>query len=328
MGQPRLLYIWTLRVLFLLFLFGPSVVEAQPWDPDWFVCNNVTSTKCMSTVPSLFVDLSDDPNQKWYSCKISRGPKQDTCCGNLPAQNNDQCIEFKVLLHPNTESLIFEIPESSEAEWQVDKNHPAAPGSPGAKPSINYYRINCGPLTTHASGSEPECLTSAILNDTVFITFCQTGNNANVYRIKAIKGEISPDLVTIQEGPCGGGLKVETEDIDISTITWTSLDDPAYDAYLSATCCVDSVTVYVPNGADLSNATWVGGVPILTYEVCGDPIDLDDCPAASRVCAEVQVIIILPPAITAQDVWSCPLNPGAYYVEVDHPNPTIFDYWW
>ncbi|MDH3244048.1 MAG: PKD domain-containing protein, partial [Saprospiraceae bacterium] len=326
MGQPRLLFIRIIAVLSYCLLVAPHTVNAQPWDPDWFTCNNVSVSNCVSTVPSLFVDLSDDPNQKWYSCLIQRGPKQDTCCGFSPFNNNDQCIEFKILLHPETESLIFEIPESSEPEWQTDKNHPAAPGSPGAKPSINVYRINCGPLIGGQHGSDPACLTTAILNDTVFITYCQTGNNPNVYRIKAIKGEINPDLVTIQEGPCGGDLKVETEDIDISSITWTSLDNPAYDAYLSATCCTDSVTVFVPNGADLSDATWVGGVPILTYEVCGDPIDIDDCPSASVVCAEVQVLVIRPPSVTAQDIWYCPGSP--YYLEVIHPTRNIFEYWW
>src|SRR5690606_4047398 len=125
-----------------IYLLMPLTISAQ-WDPDWFTCPDVSTTKCESTVPSIFIDLSDDPDRKWYSCKIGRGPQQDTCCGFAPAQNQERCIEFKILLHPDAEAILFEIPESNEPEWQQDRQHPNAPSSPGAKPSVNTYRINC-----------------------------------------------------------------------------------------------------------------------------------------------------------------------------------------
>ncbi|MDH3650937.1 MAG: PKD domain-containing protein, partial [Saprospiraceae bacterium] len=313
--------------LVLFFLASPKAAETlfAQWDPTWFTCDAVSVTNCNSSTPSFFIDLSNDPDRKWYSCKISRGSQLDTCCNQDPASNNERCIEFKVLLHPETQAILFEIPESSEPEWQDDSNHPSAPGSPGAKPSVNTYRINCGPLQGGAQGSEPACLTSAVLADTVFITYCQPGGNDNVYRIKSIKGNIGSGNLIIQQGACGGDVSVSTNNLDLSTITWNSTQDPSYNSFLSS--LTDTmVTVTVPNGADLSNARYVAGIPYLDYEVCGYPIGWNICTGLDSVCGIASIAIITPPSITASDVSVCPENP--YYVEVTHANPSIFEYWW
>jgi hypothetical protein len=308
-----------------IYLLMPLTISAQ-WDPDWFTCPDVSTTKCESTVPSIFIDLSDDPDRKWYSCKIGRGPQQDTCCGFPPAQNTERCIEFKILLHPDAEAILFEIPESNEPEWQQDKLHPNAPSSPGAKPSVNTYRINCSPtLYGGAQGDDPACLTSTILQDTVFITYCQPGGNENVYRIKSIKGNINGGNLIVQQGQCGGSVSVNTTNIDLSTLTWTSTQHSSYNSFLSSQTG-SSVTVTVPNGANLTYARYVAGVPYLDYQVCGYPIGWDNCNGINQVCAIASIAVITPPSITVTDLNVCPEDP--YYVEVTHSSRNLFDYWW
>jgi len=232
MDHPRRIRLEFLVALSFMAILSSQNLYSQAGPSTWFDCDYLTTTQCDGTVPSLFVDLRNDPSQTWYSCKLSRGNKDSTCC-NIGIGPNDQCIEFKVLVHPQTEAILLQIPESSEPEWQDDQDWwnanfapPNAPSSPGAKPSINTYRINCGGLEGGAQGDEPACLTSSVLNDTIFITFCQTGSNANVYRIKSIKAELDPDIEVLAEG-CGNSLTVHAEDIDVSSITWNSTQNPA-----------------------------------------------------------------------------------------------------
>lgn len=49
--------------IFALYLaVGTAIsLKAQPWNPDWFTCDNVDVTNCNPAVPSLFVDLRSDP---------------------------------------------------------------------------------------------------------------------------------------------------------------------------------------------------------------------------------------------------------------------------
>ncbi len=337
---PSVICIWCLVILSILL--GQNTLWSQAGPSQWFTCEHLSTTNCDGTVPSLFVDLRNSPSQKWYSCKIQRGQKDSTCC-NIQIGNNDQCIEFKVLVHPNTQALILEIPEANEPEWQADQNwydaqgnncpsppivcdYPA-PGSPGAKPSINTYRINCGPLQGGAQGDEPACLTSSIINDTIFLTFCQTGNNQNVYRIRTIQGDINAGNLIIQQGACGGSITVDAQDIDISTITWTSNDHPSYNAFLNTTMGDTTVIVTVPNGDPLTYATWISGVPYLSYEVCGEIIGHSVCTNLQPVCATAQIAIIQPPSVTVADVWGCPGAPP-YPVEAVHPGRDNFEFYW
>ncbi len=298
----------------------------------------------MGTVPSLFVDLRNSASQKWYSCKLSRGNQDSTCCG-IMIGNNDQCIEFKVLVHPNTQALILEIPESSEQEWQDDRSwwnslsnpcppvsppdicQDPAPSSPGAKPSINTYRINCGSLQGGAQGDDPACLTSSIVNDTIFITFCQTGNNANVYRLRTIEGDLNAGNLIIQQGACGGSVTIQSQDIDISTLTWSSNDHPSYDAFLNSTMGDTTVIVTVPNGDPLTYATWISGVPYLSYEVCGEIVGHSVCTNLQPVCATALVAIIQPPTVVVDDVWGCPAD-ATYPVEAVHPGRDNYEFYW
>lgn len=308
-------------------------ITAQAGPSNWFECDYSTTTQCDGTVPSLFVDLRNDPSQKWYSCKLGRGDKDSTCC-NIVIGPNDQCIEFKVLVHPQTQAILLQVPESSEQEWQddvawYDANFPQPPNapsppSPGAKPSINTYRINCGPLQGGAQGDEPACLTSSVLNDTIFITFCQTGNNDNVYRIKTIKAELDPDVEVLAEG-CGNSLTVHAEDIDVSSITWNSTQNPFYNTYLSTTCCDTTITVYVPKGSPLPPAI-PPNPPVLTYEMCADPIGAGSCPSLAQICTTVNVVVLSPPAATVNAPTVCPGPP--YAASINSPVLGIVYEWY
>ncbi len=312
--------IWCLAISCLIPING---LLSQAGPSDWFGCDIVSTTNC-DDIPSLFVDLRNSPSQKWYSCKIARGDKDSLCCG-IAGGNNDQCIEFKVLLHPDAYAILLEIPEANEQEWQDDQNsyngsNPVPP-SPGAKPSINTYRINCGPLQGGAQGDEPACLTSAILNDTIFITFCQTGNNENVYRIKSLKAELNPDFEILAEG-CGNQVTVSGQDINVSTISWNSTQDPAYNAYVNPPMGDTSVVIYVPKNAPLPP----GNPPTLEYDVCVDPIGAGLCPNLNPICTTVQVLVLSPPDMTITAPTVCPSGP--FYAEIDNPPAGGILYTW
>ncbi len=319
-------------MLVVFLLVSPKVIGTLLSQPDWFDCASymTTTENCNSGVPTMLLDFRGYPSNKWYSCSISRGSAVDTCCGYSQVSNNERCIEFQVILDPGTQGFIFEIPLNNEPEWTDDKqNTPGAPGSTGAGPAENFqYRINCEPGLFQAT--EPVCVDDLmnfdINNDTLFVTLCKPGGNANVYRIKALQGDLNAGSLIIQQGLCGGDVSIQAQDIDISTINWSSTDHPSYDAFLNITSGDTVVTVTVPNGDPLTHATWISGVPYLSYEVCGEVIGYSTCSSLQPVCATAQVAVIRPPAITAIDVTVCPEDP--YYVEVTHANPSVFDYWW
>ncbi len=319
------------RFLSLLML----ILSVQPtWaQTDWFECDTVgvTVSSCVDAVPSMYVDMRNSVTQKWYSCKISRGPKDSLCCG-VAVGGNDQCIEFKVRVDQDIDAIVLEIPESNEPEWQNDQNSYSGPNpvpsSPGAKPSINTYRIKtssgaCMGPYGGAQGDQPACLSGSILNDTIFLLFCQTGNNANVYRIKTLKAEINPDIMVLAEG-CGSTVSVSAKDINVSSVTWNSTQNPAYNAYLSSTMGDTTVTVTVPKGAPLPPGT----PPVLVYQVCADPLasGVAGCGVLPQVCATVQVTVVSPPSATVDAPTVCPGDP--YYAEVTGQGSTTLNYTW
>ncbi len=309
--------------VFCLGLFAGDV--AAQWDPTWFTCPSTTPVNCNSATLSLMVDLTSDPDARWYSCKTQRGSSIDTCCGYPQINNNERCVEIIVQLHPDAQAVVFEKPGASDNLWQIDRNHPNAPASPGSGPSgSEAYRIDCG-ATTYPPG-QIACLTPAqIAAGQVTFTFCKPGNDEQVYRVRSIRGNISTGNLIIQQGACGGSISISPTNIDLNTLTWNSTQQSSYNNFLSS--LTDTmVTVTVPNGADLSNARWVSGVPYLDYEVCGYPNGHTQCGSIDSVCGIASIAIIQPPSITATDVTVCPEDP--YYVEVTHPSREIFEYWW
>ena len=293
--------------------------------PSSFTCNSATTVNCNSATVTITADLNGYPDGRWYSCKTFRGSSQDTCCGYSQINNNERCIEIIVTLDPGAQGVVFEKPGASDALWQVDRSHPNAPSSPGSGPSgSEAYRIDCG-STTYAPG-EIACLTPAqIAAGTVTFTFCKPGNDEQVYRIRSIQGNISTGNLVIQQGACGGDISISPTNIDLSTLTWNSTQHSSYNSFLSS--LTDTmITVSVPNGADLSNARWVSGVPYLDYEVCGYPNGHSVCGSIDSVCGIASIAIVQPPALPPADIIVCPEDP--YYVEITHTDRDDFDYWW
>ena len=303
-------------------------------NPPWFQCNNVSVTNCNSAVPSLFVDMRGYPNGKWYSCSIGRGSMIDTCCGFPQTNNNDYCIEFKVLLDPNAEGFIFQIPANNEPEWQDDKqNTSGAPGSSGAGSAENFeYRINCG--SAEYDALDPVCLDDIgggfnPATDTLYITLCKPGGNDNVYRIKSLKAEIDPIDSITAEG-CEVTLTVPMEGIDPSTITWSHTPtNPSnlagiYNSWLSSTSGTATVTVTVPPNATLpANNT-------LTYEVCGSPVPNppNGCTGLQEVCALASVTVLPIGSINVDLDPYCGNDPASYEPEADVMPTGTYTYYW
>ena len=74
--------------------------------------------QCGGGTPIYFVDLTSDPSGSWESPLIIRN---DTCCGA-----EDKCVQFIISLHPNAESLTFEITSGSLPSGSL------------------FYEIDCG----------------------------------------------------------------------------------------------------------------------------------------------------------------------------------------
>lgn len=326
---------------FWLVLLAPIQMQAQSCPPgssgptDWFDSIPVSNTSCPDIVPAYFIDLRCDPNQRWYSNLLRRGPQDTLCCGNTAASvgiNNLQCIEFKILLHPGAEAILLEIPRPNtgdpywddDMDWYDTNIGGSRPTSPGAKPNVNVYEIRtadgtCLGIIPDDQAAEPQCLTSDMLDDTIYISWCQTGNNPNLYRITSIKAEISPDVEVLAEG-CGSDLRIEASDIDVSTVVWSSVPpNPVYDSYLSSTTGDTAVTIVVPKNAVLPDP------PILVYEVCADPINAETCDGLPQVCAEVQVLVLSPPDVVVNAPTVCPEDP--YVASIQDPATDVTYTW-
>ncbi|NND06126.1 MAG: PKD domain-containing protein, partial [Saprospiraceae bacterium] len=283
-------------ILFLVtFLIGMGNLYAQP---SWFNCNFTNVSNCNSVVPSIFVDLRGYPSYKWYSCELTRGSNQDTCCGMPQIFSNERCLEFKILLDPATEGFLFELINSGQDdEWKGingqpgDKDAPGAPNISNSGNSGNFeYRINCDP--NWYTSFDPICIDDIpggwTLADTLFVNFCMTGNNDNIYRIKALKAEINPTIEATAED-CGINLSVNAPGVDSTTVTWSSAQNPQYDAYLTYTSGRLNNSVFVPAGSPLPP----GNPPVLIYDVCGSASANipANCSSDLTVCTQVQVTI-------------------------------------
>ncbi len=191
---------FTISIVGFLFTWV-NVANAQP---PWFVCDYVPITNCNSEVPSLFVDLRGFPSYKWYSCEQDRGSNQDTCCGMSQIFSNERCLEFKILLDPLAEGFLFELINSGQdPEWEGplggpgDKDAPGAPNISNSGNSGNFeYRLNCDP--NWYTAFDVICIDDIpgdwTVNDTLFVMFCMTGANDNLYRIKSLVAELDSIL--------------------------------------------------------------------------------------------------------------------------------------
>jgi hypothetical protein len=199
--------------------------------------------QCDSDVPSFNVDLSGDPDGQWQSSSVKR---KGQCCS---ASSSDRCIFFKVTLDTNAMGLQFDVS--------------------GGAGGTNYY-IGCSTVGTAGS---PQCLSGT---GPFELTFCKPGNNSQTYTIQSIPKPMLLEhevYVTL-----GCSVKVATQGLKTSTITWTSISGSAYNSNLSCTSNCSSTTV-----------TPTSGFPAyVDYRVCGTP--LYSC-AGTSFCDTVRVYL-------------------------------------
>lgn len=199
-----------------------------------FVMVNVLSAQyCDSITPSFLADLSGTSDAFWISPDTAR---IGNCCGT---SNPDNCVEFELLLHPESQGIVFDI-------------HSGA-----VPPGALFYQIDCGPIV---EVGQPICLDGAGPHH---LTFCKPGNNSNAYSIQSIPApSFSPDIV-INDG-CFGLLGIAN--VDESTVTWNSIypgNQGDYNNYLSCQAGCDTVEV----------SAQAGYPPYVDYMVCGMPLN-------------------------------------------------------
>ncbi len=217
---------------FLVLLYAVSGVK-----------HTVLAQDCDASTPTYTVDLTGNPDSLWQS---PSGKRSGGCCGaNTGPPDNERCVEFIITLDSETQAISFDIATGAEPSgslgWRLSD-----PGDPN----------NCG--VENAAG-DPVCVSGVGPHR---ITFCKPGNNPNSYFIQAIKEpEVSDPQVT--SDACNGVLTANG--FDPSTITWSSVGDPAL-SYLS---CFDGGGL---DGCDSVQVTFDPSAPaIVDYDVTGVP---------------------------------------------------------
>ena len=214
---------------------------------------NAQSGHCDNDTPFFNVDLTSSPDSSWFSPNVKR---KGECCGET-GPPPPRCIEFELTLHEDAVGIIFDIYS-------------------GAVPSgAMYYHIDCGPAI---QVGEPICL---IGSGPFTITFCEPGNNPNVYAIYSIDGGIDARDTATVEG-CFSTLQVDG--INVSGVQWRDLTGGGtYLSNLSCTAdCLDPVFTAPPVGS---------GIYEIQYEVCGDASASECDGFAIPVCDTLTVSI-------------------------------------
>jgi hypothetical protein len=213
---------------------------------------------CQSTVPFFPVILTGSPDSLWTSPSVKR---QDLCCGAI-GPPPPRCVSFNVYLDKDAVGLVFRIKSGA------------------IPPGALYYQVDCGPKTMVG---EVLCLAGGRFYT---LTFCEPGNNTNVYEIQSISGLTSASgITTRQDAKCADTLFVRGA--DISTIKWTvkSPNDQTLLRYLSCTTC--DAPIFTP---DLQTP------PDIIFEVCATLFGSNKCNNVPIVdCKEVRVVTL--PAI-------------------------------
>ncbi|MEY3368615.1 MAG: hypothetical protein RI973_1770, partial [Bacteroidota bacterium] len=250
--------------------------------------NSVTGqSSCEPGVPYYTVDLTGSPGGTFQTPSVVRN---DQCCSFNPP---NQCVGFQVTLDPNAQGLAFEIVSGA------------------LPPGALFYQINCGDTIPVGSAI---CLPGG---QTVELTFCKPGNNANIYQITSIPGIILPDSLTTYVG-CSYPINVTGP--SVPTITWTDITSGtgAYNSYLSCT-----------TGCSTSNFTPPANAPSeIKYKVCGYP-STPVCNTLFLMCDTV--VVKVNPLINASVNPSAPefcantITPVQAVVPV--PNPS-YSYTW
>ncbi|MCB0667134.1 MAG: hypothetical protein KDC80_14995, partial [Saprospiraceae bacterium] len=248
-----------------------------------------TGTPCTDGNQEFFVDLTGDASGTWNSPNNLSVNIGDTCCGVAG------CIEFKILVHPDADAVALNILSGSAGtySWKLESG------------------LTCtGPVST----DDAFCIAPST-SDTIYITFCQAGTYR--FQVESFDPQINLTAIEFLAEGCDITLSATLQDIDPTTLVWTTLDVPAatYLGYLDATTGTPTVTMTVPKGST------VPGDATIDYRLSGRVTAT--CPAVS---ADVAVIISPAPNITINPPTTfCPEDP---YTVTANPGPGSYEYNW
>jgi len=243
------------------------------------------SGNCDAITPFFSVDLTGSPDSTWYSPNIRR---KGECCGET-GPPPPRCVEFEITLDPNAVGIIFDIYS-------------------GAVPSgAMYYHINCGPAITVG---EPICLVGT---GPFTLTFCEPGNNPNVYAITSIDGSIEAfDTNTVE----GCTIPLRMQGIRTSGITWKDITGGGiYDNNLS---CLSNCTNPI--------FTAPYGISQIQYEVCGI--------VSANKCDNYAIPVCDTLTITIDTIFDAHINPNIgcvndnNYLVATTTIPSTYTYKW
>lgn len=219
--------------------------------------NNVT--------PTFDVNLTGDPNGTWTSEELTR---KGQLCG---ASNNDNCVQFNIILNKDSGGLQF-----------VILSGPEPSGSMG-------YQLECG---AQQPVGQPICVNGVGPHK---LTLCMPGNAKGRFQIKSIAAFYPADDVSVTKG-CTGVLQAPTAFRE-ETITWKDITGGGqYDKYLS-----------FPNGKAKPVVTPDANAPAyIDYQVCGAS-QTSQC-ATVPYCDVVRVYLYAEPVVTIgpQPAIICP----------------------
>ncbi|WP_276498210.1 gliding motility-associated C-terminal domain-containing protein [Pontibacter litorisediminis] len=202
-------------------------------------------------VPIYRVDLRGKPNGVWNSGEVARNGQ---LCG---APNNENCVQFEILLDQNAEQMEFDIVSG-----------PVPSGSMG-------YQIDCGPQTPVG---QPICVD---VSKPITLTLCMPGNAKGVFEVRSLAAFNPQADISVTSG-CSATLRAP-QTFEAGSITWRDITyNGTYNKYLS-----------FPNGDTAPIITPDNNAPAyVDYEVSGTTV-ATKCPG--RFFSDVVRVYFYPP---------------------------------
>ena len=222
---------------------------------------------CQEDVPYRLANLDGAPDSTWVLNEKDL-TREGACCQGVDGNTAWGCMSFNVYLDEDAVGLIF----------TVEKPAPSG---------VEYYRINCGPMTPLG---EEICLAGG---EFYTLTFCKPGEDKPIYTIQSISGAITSDsLTTRADVDCFGDLHVAG--LEPATINWSVKYPSGADSLLSYLDMTDIENpVFTPDSITPA---------LIIYEVCGTLLGSPECDGNPIVdCADV-IVNVLPPVKINLDV--------------------------
>ncbi|WP_299703696.1 gliding motility-associated C-terminal domain-containing protein [uncultured Pontibacter sp.] len=243
------------------------------------------------------MDLSSNPNGLWDSRNDNQNvTRRGQLCG---ADKQENCIQFRVTLHPNAGGLELEIVAGPEPSGSM------------------IYRLNngndeCGGRT--ANVGDPICVDGPGPHT---ITLCMPGNAGHEFVIKSIAAFEPQDDIKVTGG-CIGILKAPIA-FEESSIVWRDITGGGlYNKYLS-----------FPNGNSEAVVTPDEFAPaFVDYEVCGNSVA---SPCSSLPYCDVVRVYFYPKPVASigpEPAIICPGGSGVELTGTVTGGDGDFDYFW